>query len=70
MEDDKRIDEWLESHDGDDYCHYCKYGADCDGSGVKGGPDGPIYSPCCDLNYKEELLDVGALLEDMKRGEA
>lgn len=70
MEDDKRIDEWLESHDGDDYCRYCKYGADCDGSGVKGGPDGPIYSPCCDLNYKEELLDDESLLEDLESGEA
>ena len=36
MDDDKRIDEWLENHDGDDYCHYCNYGADCDGRGVRG----------------------------------
>lgn len=70
MDDDKRIDEWLESRDGDDYCYYCRYGADCDGRGVKGGTDGPIYPPCYDLDYKEELLDVEALLEDMEREEA
>ena len=24
MDNDKRVDEWLENHDGDDYCLYCK----------------------------------------------
>lgn len=69
MDDDKRIDEWLENHDSDDYCHYCNYGADCDGRGVRGGPDGPIYPPCCDLDFKGELLDVDALLEDLQEEE-
>ena len=70
MDNDKRVDEWLENHDGDDYCLYCKCSADCDGRGVKGGPDGPIYPPCCDLDYKEELLDVEALLENLESEEA
>lgn len=45
MDNDKRVDEWLENHDGDDYCLYCKCSAECDGRGVRGGPDGPIYPP-------------------------
>ena len=31
MDNDKRVDEWLENHDGDDYCLYCKCSAECDG---------------------------------------
>ncbi len=70
MDDDKRIDEWLEHHDGEDYCHYCILQDDCDGRGVRGGPNGPIYPPCCDLDYNEELLDDESLLEDLKSEEA
>lgn len=69
MDDDKRIKEWLESHDGDDYCHYCLHGGGMCG-GMSGGPEGPIYPPCCDTDFGETLLDVDALLEDLKSEEA
>ena len=29
MDDDKKVDEWLENHDGEDYCHYCIHSGDC-----------------------------------------
>ncbi len=69
MDDDKRIAEWLETHDGEDYCSYCIYDTDCD-RGVTGGPNGPIFPPCCDSDFREELLDADALLEDLNREEA
>ena len=37
---------------------------------MTGGPDGPIYPPCCDSDFREELLDVDALLEDLESEEA
>lgn len=68
MDDDKKVDEWMENHDGEDYCHYCIHSGDC--RGITGGPNGPIYPPCCDSDFREELLDVDALLEDLESEKA
>lgn len=58
----EKIKKWIEEHEGVDYC---KCNDECGGSGVVGGPDGPIYPPCVDTDI-EELLDTEALLEDME----
>lgn len=60
----EKIKKWIEEHEGNDYCKYCKCNDECGGSSVRGGPDGPIYPPCADTDV-EELLDMETLLEDL-----
>lgn len=43
MDDDKKVDEWLENHDGQDYCHYCIYSGDC--REKAGHPEGTRWNP-------------------------
>ena len=58
------FDNWIETHDGDDYCHYCKYNDDCTrGMVCYGGA--PIEPPCCIWDIKE-LLDEEAIIEDLE----
>ncbi len=64
MDGEKRIREWVENHDGDDWCRYCIFNDDC-ARGVTGGPDGPIFPPCADGDYLENCLDTDALMEDL-----
>ena len=59
-----RVEQWIQDHDGDDYCKYCIYHDDCPG-GVIGGPNGPIYPPCADISVSE-LLDTDAILMDLE----
>lgn len=59
-----RVEQWIEDHDGDNYCEYCIYHDDCPG-GVSGGPNGPFYPPCCGTEMSE-LLDTDAILMDLE----
>lgn len=59
------IDDWIDSHDGDDYCHYCIHNGEC--SGMTQSPNGPIEPPCCSTDIKE-LLDTNAILTDIMNG--
>ena len=63
--DTEKLERWISEHDSDDFCKYCD--CECDGSGVKGGPSGPIYPPCADFDDKEllEHLNTEKILEDM-----
>lgn len=45
---DKKVKKWIDEHEGDEYCNYCKYQSICIG-GIKSGPNGPIYPPCSDI---------------------
>lgn len=65
-DDEKLFKEWIESHEGEEYCSYCIACDECNG-GVVGGPDGPIYPPRCDTDI-EKLIDTYALLVDINRG--
>lgn len=56
----------------DRLCEVCMYqSSDCDG-GVRGGPNGPIYPPCCDSDLRsyvdEGLLQsvYGEIVEELK----
>lgn len=64
--DEKKLQEWMNSHDGEDYCTYCLYSDECHGMSL--GPNGPIYPPCCSKNI-EDLLDTEAILDDIENGE-
>lgn len=41
-------------------CNVCRYYDTCNG-GVTGGPDGPIYPPCCDAGYESLLYEEDAI---------
>ena len=56
MTDEEKFNKWLEEHDGEDYCEYCTYDADC--NGMAHGPNGPIEPPCCSVDDIKELLDM------------
>ena len=48
MNIDTAIDILLEH---EQICSVCRYDDGCH-KGVHGGPDGPIYPVCCDVDYK------------------
>lgn len=56
MYENEKIQKWIEEHDEEDYCNYCKWNGECGRSGVRGGPNGLIYPPCADEDINE-LLD-------------
>lgn len=58
---DKRALKWVEEHEGDEWCQYCRFSDDC-GGGVRGGSNGPIFPPCAD-GEPEMCLDEKAILE-------
>ena len=41
-------------------CSACRYEDVCK-KGVSGGPNGPIYPPCCDAGYEELLYEYDAI---------
>ena len=49
-------------------CNYCPCQEDGCTGGVSGGPNGPAYPPCCDLEL-EDLLYVNDILEAYDNGE-
>lgn len=63
---DKRVEEWLDKHEGDDYCNYCKFRMDC--KGITCGPRGPYFPPCADGNV-EDYIDEDELLEAIEDGD-
>lgn len=48
--------------DENNVCQYCIYELDCNHCAVSGGPNGPIYAPCCD-DDPETYIDMNALQE-------
>lgn len=68
--DAEKLERWFQEHDSEDMCQYCHY--DCDNTGVRGGPNGPVYPPCADWDDSDhaEHLDIEAILEDMKEEES
>lgn len=62
---DERVKKWLEEHDGDEYCNYCKYKLICGGKIIP-GPNGPIYAPCADGN---DFINVESLIEAIENGD-
>ena len=62
---DKKVKKWIDEHDGDEYCNYCKYQSICIG-GIKSGPNGPICPPCSD---REDFIDEDSLIETIKNGD-
>ena len=67
--DNEKIQKWVDEHDCDDYCKYC--GCMCEGNGVIGSPNGPIFPPCADWDDEEliENLDTEAILADIAEEE-
>ena len=67
--DNEKIQKWVDEHDCDDYCKYC--GCMCEGNGVIGSPNGPIFPPCADWDSEEliENLDIEAILADIAEEE-
>lgn len=63
-EQDEKLRQWIETHDGEDYCHYCIFDDDCPhGITCYGGPT--IEPPCCGKDLLE-LLDTEAILADLE----
>ena len=62
MENEEKLNTWLESHDGEDYCEYCIYddeyphGMTCYGVPIE---------PYCVCHEPEEYLDTDAILNEM-----
>lgn len=64
----KSVREIIDSLDPEELCQYCRYEKEgCEG-GVKGGPNGPIYPPCCE-GFDEEDFDLESYLKDVEDGE-
>lgn len=66
----KAADVVIEHERACDCCTYKDNG--CDGSGgVRGGPNGPIYPPCCDhdpLSYMDQDL-IAEVYDEIMEGE-
>ena len=68
MTENERLDEWFNTHDGEDYCSYCSYSDECPhGMTCYGGE--PIEPPCASGNLRE-LLDLDAILDSINSEEA
>lgn len=62
---EKKLLNWLESHDCDDICPYCIYNDECPhGMVCYGGV--PIEPFCCGREY-DDYLDLDALAEDIEK---
>lgn len=60
--DEQILDEWLKTHDGEDYCEYCPKNAECPhGMACYGGE--PIEPPCSGADMKE-FLYTDSIIED------
>lgn len=63
------VKKWLEEHDGDDLCPYCKFNDFCNG-GISGTPNGPVYPACCEMEDAEDFVDLemleAAILDEME----
>lgn len=57
MSIDEAIDILLEH---EQICSVCRYDDGCS-KGVHGGPDGPIYPLCCDVDYKSLIYQDDAI---------
>lgn len=58
------INAWIDSHDGEDYCTYCRFNDECPhGTACYGGS--PVEPPCCSYDIKE-LLDIDTILKDLE----
>lgn len=64
---DGRVEKWVNEHDGDELCKYCRYDDVCL-HGVSGGPNGPIFPLCYDGDL-ELLLDEMSLIEAIENGD-
>lgn len=64
---DKKLKEWLDGKEGDEYCAYCKYQDIC-GGGVSGSPNGPVYPPCSDGEFTD-FIDLAAAEKAMREEE-
>ena len=61
------LEQWIESHDVEDYCRYCIYNDDCPhGMVCYGGA--PIEPPCCGKDLTE-LLDEEEIIADLEEEE-
>lgn len=60
--DEQILDEWLKTHDGEDYCEYCPENAECPhGMACHGGE--PIEPSCYGADMKE-FLYTDSIIED------
>lgn len=64
---DGRVEKWVNEHDGDELCKYCRYGYVCS-HGVSGGPNAPIFPLCYDGDLKL-FLDEMSLIEAIENGD-
>ncbi len=63
----EKVKNWLETHDGEDYCRYCIHDSACThGMACYGGM--PIEPPCTSQDM-EDFMDLEWLLEDIENGE-
>ena len=63
--DEQILDEWLKTHDGEDFCKYCPENAECPhGMACYGGE--PIEPPCYGADMKE-FLYTDSIIEDALR---
>lgn len=65
--DNEKVKRWLETHDGEDYCHYCIHDSACP-HGMACYGDMPIEPPCTSQDM-EDFMDLEWLLEDIENGE-
>lgn len=64
---DGRVEKWVNEHDGDELCKYCRHDDVCS-HGVSGGPNGPIFPPCADGDL-DMWLDENVLIEAIENGD-
>lgn len=57
------VEEWIGTHDTEDYCGYCEFGHYC--TGMSHGPNGPVYPPCSEKPIKD-ILDLERIAADLE----
>lgn len=68
MNDDEKLKEWLNTHDGEDYCKFCIYDNECP-HGMTCYGNEPIEPPCCNTTDKLSILDSESILEEIEKRE-
>lgn len=67
LTDEERDAIMLDMGESETKCKYCNISDECS-NGVSGGPNGPIYPPCCngDISY---MINFQSYLDDKREGE-
>lgn len=63
--DEKILDEWIDTHNSEDYCEYCIKNDNCRHCIACYGGE-PIEPYCCSVADIKELLDTERILDDIR----